>query len=41
LLWLAGGIFLFFSAFSLWFLRRDYRLNKKLSWLGSAIHVVV
>jgi protein-S-isoprenylcysteine O-methyltransferase Ste14 len=39
--WLAGGIFVFFSAFSLWFLRRDYRLNKKLSWLGSAVHVVV
>lgn len=41
LLWLAGGIFLFFSAFSLWFLRREYRLNGKLSWLGSFVHVAI
>jgi hypothetical protein len=38
LLWLAGGIFLFFS---LWFLRREYRLNGKLSWLGSFVHVAI
>lgn len=38
---LAGAIFLIFSAFSLWYLRREYRLCGKLGWFGSFIHVIM
>ncbi len=41
LLWLSGAIFLLFSSFSLWFLRREYRLKGKLNWLGSIVHVAI
>jgi protein-S-isoprenylcysteine O-methyltransferase Ste14 len=37
----SGGIFLVFSAFSLWYLRREYRQRGKLSWFGSLIHVLM
>jgi protein-S-isoprenylcysteine O-methyltransferase Ste14 len=37
----SGGIFLVFSAFSLWYLRREYRRRGKLGWFGSLIHVLV
>ena len=40
LLWLAGVIFVLFSTFALWALRREYQQRGKLSWFGSTIHVV-
>jgi len=38
LLLIAGLFFILFSVFSLWFVRREYRLYGKLTWLGSIIH---
>jgi len=41
LLTITGLFFLFFTVFSLWFLRREYRLRKKLTWAGSIVHVAM
>jgi protein-S-isoprenylcysteine O-methyltransferase Ste14 len=41
LLLIAGLIFILFSIFSLWFLRREYRLRGKLTWFGSIVHVAM
>jgi len=41
LLIVAVLIFTLFTVFSLWLLRREYRLNGKLTWLGSLVHVVM
>jgi protein-S-isoprenylcysteine O-methyltransferase Ste14 len=38
---IAGLIFTLFSIFSLWFLRREYRVRGKLTWFGSMVHVVM
>ena len=40
-LWLAGGIFIFSSIFSVWLLRRQYRLYGKLNWFGILFHFAV
>ena len=41
LLVITGLFFLFFTVFSLWFLRREYRLRKKLTWAGSIVRVAM
>jgi protein-S-isoprenylcysteine O-methyltransferase Ste14 len=41
LIWIAGALFVAGSAFSLWYLRREYRLLGKLSWFGSILHVLM
>ena len=33
--------FIIFSVFSLWYLRRQYRLRDKLSWFGALLHVMM
>lgn len=38
---LAGGLFIASSIFSIWLLRRQYRLYGKLNWFGMLIHVTV
>ncbi len=40
-LMLAGGLFLVSSIFSLWVLRRQYKLYGKLNWFGVLIHINV
>lgn len=37
----SGLLFLAFSTFALWRLRREYRQHGKLTWFGSLIHVVM
>jgi len=39
--WLAGGLFLLCSIFSLWVLRRQYRLYGKLNSFGVLVHILV
>lgn len=37
----SGLLFLAFSAFALWWLRREYTKHGKLTWFGSIVHVVM
>lgn len=37
----SGLLFLAFSAFALWWLRREYKGHGKLTWFGSIVHVVM
>lgn len=41
ILLIVGLFFVIFSVFSLWCLRREYRLRGKLSWFGSLVHVMM
>lgn len=38
---LAGGLFIISTVFSIWVLRRQYRLLGKLNWFGTLIHVTM
>ncbi len=38
---ISGLLFLAFSAFALWWLRREYKQHKKLTWFGSLVHVIL
>ena len=38
---IVGLFFVIFSIFSLWYLRREYRLRGKLSWVGALVHVMM
>jgi protein-S-isoprenylcysteine O-methyltransferase Ste14 len=38
---ISGLLFLGFSAFALWWLRREYKGHGKLTWIGSIIHVLI
>lgn len=38
---ISGLIFLAFSTFALWWLRREYKQYGKLTWFGTLIHVIV
>ncbi len=38
---IVGSFFIIFSVFSLWYLRREYRLRGKLSVFGSLVHVMM
>ena len=35
----SGLLFLVFSAFALWWLRREYKQHGKLTWFGAVVHV--
>ena len=37
----SGGIFIVFSALSLWYLHFEYRRRGKLDWFGSLVHILV
>jgi protein-S-isoprenylcysteine O-methyltransferase Ste14 len=37
----SGLLFLAFSAFALWWLRREYKQHGKLTWFGAVVHVLL